>query len=136
MAKNMTEKSDTFQKPLPVRLSDDELRHRGEALSAEMKKLDEIEAEVVSAKEVAKPLRMAAEIRVMDLRNQIDTKHEERLTDCYENKHFDQRCAETVRMDTGEVVETRPLTAREMQSELSIVKGLKPGQAPAKPGTP
>ncbi|MEE9367191.1 MAG: hypothetical protein V3W44_10920 [Dehalococcoidales bacterium] len=132
----LNEKSDTFQKKLPVRLTDEELRHRGDELATKLDDLDAIEARVTAAKEAAKPPRQQTEQRIQVLRGQIRSKSEDRLVDCEEIKRFKERCAETVRQDTGEIVATRPLTAREMQTELSVLKGGQSKVAPSKPGKP
>lgn len=136
MPKKQTEKTDTFQKQLPVRLTDEELRHRGDELASQLDLMDEIDARITAAKEAAKGPRQQTQERIFELRDQLRRKAEDRLVDCEMIKRFDQRCAETVRLDTGEIVGTRPLTAQEMQTKLAIVKDLKPGQAPARPKVP
>lgn len=146
MPKKLTEKSDVFQRNLPVTLTDEELRHRGDALAAQLDELDRIEAKVKAAKEAAKGPKEKAEATIGELRRQLRTRSEDRLVDCEEVKRFAQRCAETIRLDTGEVVSTRPLTAQEMQTELSVIPGGKkraasfPGddgpEPPSKPEVP
>jgi hypothetical protein len=133
MKKQSKEKTDRFTKKLPVPLTDDEVRHRGEELASKLAALDEIDAALKVAKQEAKAKKEPIAKRVTELKQQIRGRKEARLVECELVRDFDARCAETMRLDTGEVVDTRPLTPEEMQTQLAVVKG---GKKPAVPGKP
>ncbi len=130
------EQSKPFNESLPVVLTQDEIRHRGEALAAALSKITEIDSTLQVAKERAKGAKEPVNKEIAKLTRQIRSRKEDRSVECITVKDFRQHCAETIRQDTGEVVRTRPLTAQEMQTKMKVTILPGQGKAPAAPGKP
>lgn len=82
--KKPTTPNERFTKTLPVRLTDDEVRIRGEALASQLDKIDEIDAKLRLAQQDAKAQKQEVLEMVTELRRQISTKSEDRPVDCEE----------------------------------------------------
>lgn len=107
-----------FLRSLPVRLTREELQERGAQLAA-------------TALEVAR-LKEAAKAKQRELKNAIDTKKEDaaklarivhsrsedRLVSCVEVDDRARMMVETHRLDTGDVVDSRPMSDRERAEAL------------------
>ena len=100
---------------LPVKLAPDEVAQRAEELARELH--DQAIAEEAAAstkKKLAKDLEERAG-RISRLGRIVHTRREDRQIDCHEEHSALDGTARTVRDDTGEVVDTRPLTAEELR---------------------
>lgn len=82
--------------------------------------MDKIDAELAVAKVTAKAAKEPITARIGELKAQVTTKKEHRLVDCEESKDFKRNMVEVVRIDTGEVVDSRPMTPDERQEELDV----------------
>jgi hypothetical protein len=103
---------------LPVRLTEDEITQRGRAIAKFVKDQTEIEeAKKTAMSGFKEKLDVCAE-SIGKLSRSITTGEEDREVECHWNKDFGRRVADLIRNDTGEVVETRPLSADEMQEKL------------------
>ena len=105
-------------KKLPVMLTEDEMRERGEALAesvettaalTEEKKANdaEINGKIKTSKEITRKLSRI-----------IASKTEDREVECEITKDFERGVVTLHRCDTGEVVETRPMTPDERQEQM------------------
>lgn len=100
---------------LRCKLTDTEIRERGEQLAKQRKEIAEVEAAKKSAAENFKSQLIALIMAADDVTEEINTKSEVRDVEVTEEKNFTTKQAYTIRLDTGETVRTRPLTAQEMQ---------------------
>jgi len=113
-------RQDIFRKELQCNLTDEELNvYRDELarLTTEEIEIEAAKKEAVS--EFGAKLQKCVAARRL-LATKISTKKEYRQVDVEWRKHFEQNCATLIRLDTYEVVDTRPLSAEERQQELDL----------------
>lgn len=103
---------------LPVRLTDGEIRERGEELAAKLEKQAEVTIEAKAKATAYKDVINELGTQINALAWKVNQGKENRAVDCREEANFTNRMAETFRMDTGEVVRSRPLTPAEMQRDM------------------
>jgi hypothetical protein len=108
----------TVTRSLPVMLTEDELLARGDALEKELGKLDECEERKKT--EVAKINKDMALIEegIRKLRSSIRLRTEDREVECTDRKDWDNHTVQTIRLDTGEIIDERPMTSAERQMSL------------------
>jgi hypothetical protein len=114
------EQSMDIVKILPVKLTKDELREKGEKL-AEL--IGQAEALKTEAKDRAKDYRDQLEILSEEtghLASIVRAKAEDRDVECRVEKNFDRGVVETFRNDTGETVSTETLTEEERQEAIAF----------------
>ena len=100
---------------LPVKLDPHEVAQRAAELARELH--DQAVAEEAAAatkKHLAKDLEARA-LRISRLGRVVHTRREDRQIDCHEEHSALDGTARTVRDDTGEIVDTRPLTQEELR---------------------
>lgn len=116
---------------LPVKLAPDEVAQRAEELARELH--DQAIAEEAAAatkKKLAKDLEERAG-RISRLGRIVHTRREDRQIDCHEEHSALDGTARTVRDDTGEVVDTRPLTQEELRdARQEALPGFRVGSTP------
>lgn len=111
-----------FAKMLPVRLTEPEIKTKGERLSElvieavdvedEKKAVNKVHADKL--KEIGKEMRgLAREVR---------SGEEEREVDCEERPDHGRNIIEVMRMDTGEIVVHRPMDDGDRQRELGDIE--------------
>jgi hypothetical protein len=115
---------------LPVHLTDDEVRARGERIVALMQERTEADADAKRQRDAHKARVSDLDKTMTHLAHEVRTRTEHRDVEVKEAFDHDRGLVETVRLDTGEVVETRPMTARERQKPLDF-PGLRVVDAPA-----
>ncbi|NIO76302.1 MAG: hypothetical protein GTN69_10570 [Armatimonadetes bacterium] len=123
MARRKNRDAERFTRVLPVALTDEEIQARGLELAAKMNELDKIDLTVQAAKDKAKEDRKPIDKRIAELRRQLTAKAEDRQVQCEEVKDYGTKRAQTVRLDTAEVIDDRPLTSDELQGELHLLPG-------------
>jgi hypothetical protein len=114
------------KRKLPVKLTEDEVTQLGRAMADLLAKRGGVEDEKKTAKSEFKNRLDQIDEKLEQVGASVRTGHEEREIDCDWVKDFARKTADLVRSDTGEVVETRPLSAAEMQESLFPKKTLKP----------
>ena len=119
----MAEKNREFIKHLPVELEDEEVQLYGRELSSKLRERDEIDDQESAAKKAAKAAREPIDLRIKALRYMLDTKTETRPVECEEVFDFKGNAVRVYRMDTGDEVDARPMTAEERQRPLPFAKG-------------
>lgn len=107
---------------LPVQLTEDERLSRGKRAGELSYDLFQIEEQAKAAKVAIKAQMERLQGEIADLHNQLRTGKEWREVEIDLQKDLGRRLELTVRLDTGEVVSTRPLGPDEMQGELSLVE--------------
>lgn len=103
---------------LPCRLTEEEVRERGERLARELNGKVLLEEK---RKEVAAELKRAIDAldaELLDLARAIRDRTEEREVEVETTRDLHRRVLETIRRDTGEVVSARPLGPDELQLNL------------------
>jgi hypothetical protein len=123
----------TENEMLDVRLSDRELKDRGESLANIFGRLEEIQAEEAAHRAAFKEKRELLEKNMATLSGFIRRRAEPRPTTVEWRADYKRNIAERVRTDTEEVLEHRALTTEEMQAPLFPVRG---GRKTADAGEP
>lgn len=101
---------------LPVKLSPSELQACSDALAGVVQAYDELKDE---AKAVAKDLKERLEAlgaKRASLASIVERRQEVRAVECREAPNFERNVVEIVRLDTGELVDIRELTAEDRQA--------------------
>jgi hypothetical protein len=119
-----------YQRDLPVKLSDDEIRERGiEMAKLEIAKED-TENQIAEVKEAAKQqidsmkeTMTGLTERMRTLAREIRTGECEKSIQVFERIDMGSNMVEIIRNDTMEVVETRPVTEADRQMDLDGVLG-------------
>lgn len=100
---------------LPVKLDPHEVAQRADELARELHDQAVAEEEAQSTKrKLAKDLEERAN-RISRLGRIVHTRREDRQIDCHEEHSALDGTARTIRDDTSEVVDTRPLTQEELR---------------------
>ncbi|RIL03121.1 MAG: hypothetical protein DCC71_15430 [Proteobacteria bacterium] len=108
----------TFPERLPCPLTDDEVRQRGELLAMTLAEIAEIEEEFALERQRIRGEIKRRRERARGLTGEVSTRTEIREVACVRRILPDDERVEIVRVDTGEVVRTRPLTPEERQEAL------------------
>ena len=100
---------------LPVKLDPHEVAQRAAELARELHDQAVAEEEAQSVKKkLAKDLEARA-LRISRLGRIVHTRREDRQIDCHEEHSALDGTARTIRDDTSEIVDTRPLTQEELR---------------------
>lgn len=103
---------------LPVKLNDEELADRGRAVAKAVEERAALQEEKKAADaDINGKIKTQGEI-IRCLSRVITTGTEEREVEVVMNKDNETSMISVVREDTGEVVESRPMTAEELQQNL------------------
>lgn len=116
---------------LPVKLDHETLFARGQELGkkeSDLAKLAE-DKKAAASKFKSKIEECAAEIT--KLSSAVNTGYEDQEIGCSWRLDYQRKCAELFRDDTGEIVQSRPLTREELQEALFKDRDVK-DRAPAK----
>jgi len=110
--------SDTEYRSMQVEITETERSERGKALAREVDSYAEVEStmklEAAKYREELKAKRAKIDL----LAKVVDTGRETREVPCHWRVRQTRGIAELVRADTGETVDTRPLSSEERQAEL------------------
>jgi protein subunit release factor A len=103
---------------LPVKLNDEELADRGRAVAKAVEDRAALQEEKKAADaDINGKIKSQGEI-IRCLSRVITTGTEDREVEVAINKDNESRMISVVREDTGEIVESRPMTADELQQNL------------------
>ncbi len=103
---------------LSCKLTETEIRERGEKLADLRKQIADVEAGKKNAMENFKS-QLTTLIKVADdVTEEINTKSEFRDVEVTEEKDYVKKQGLTIRLDTNEIVRTRALTPQELQRPL------------------
>ncbi len=105
-------------KTLPVKLSDDERRMKGSQLAQKIQEGDEIASALASVKSQYKAEGERVAKEITELARSLREGTEYRDVECEERFDFTAGRVSTVRLDTFETVETRPMKSEERQNKL------------------
>lgn len=110
----------TVTRDLPCRLTQDEILDRGRQQAREVVKLQTVQAEkkTVTAELGAQEKKHLEEVH--RLARIVTSGQEWRAVECDESVDLRQGVVRLVRMDTGEEISCRPLTAKEKQGTFAF----------------
>jgi hypothetical protein len=105
---------------LPVRLSDNEIKQRGEKLADLLREIGEKESEKsVETKKFASAIK-ELEVEADTVAQAIRSGQEDRDVEIERRPDFKKETVEIIRIDTGEVVVTEALSDSDRQTNLSM----------------
>jgi hypothetical protein len=110
-----TEQPTMITRKLPVKLTREEIHHRGKRLAVLEAEITDLEFEKKEAAGNFKSLIEGRKTEVGRRTREINEEQEYRQVEIIEQKDWDTREVLTIRKDTGEVVEARPMTPEERQ---------------------
>jgi len=120
-----------WKEQLPVKLSKDERRERGERAAAIMAEIETLEADKKAAAASLKGQIDAKKSELRELGRAVRTGEEYRDTELFEEFEYRTGFCSVKRADTGVELRRRPLTGDERQEKLPLDK--KPGDRGGKP---
>ena len=126
---------------LPVRLTTDELLMRSDELAKKIRERDEAERAMKSAQATAKRKIDVLELEITRLAEVVRDRQEDRPVEVTEVKNWLRLTMDTVRIDTGELVGSRSMSAYERNEALPFAaddaprKLEEPEPAPEAPAT-
>lgn len=120
----------TFSRSLRCKLTNKERLSKGEELAGENDKIAQHEAEKSQAGQYHGSQIKAAWARIHILAKEIGTGETYRDVECETRLDYDNHRAVTVRLDTQEEIEVRPLNEAERQQPLPLEDGTPTGDAP------
>ncbi len=107
--------ADKMEKSLPVKLTNNELRAYGDELAKVVGEWAKIKTD---KKETAAQYKLqieALEARMQTIAIKIEQRKEWRMIECYEREDLEAQRLNTIRIDTGEVVNWRVMTQEDIQ---------------------
>lgn len=113
---------------LPVELTKDEIRLRGEELARKHAEWDEVESARKASQQQAKASLERIEAELKLLANNIRTGREYRDIEVSEQRNTARLTMDLIRQDTGEVVESRPFRSGELQTTIFDINKSKKGR--------
>lgn len=103
---------------LPVLLNAEELLTKASLLSAKVHELAMEEEDQKDTKAAMKKRVDELNREITDVARIVREKAEPRPVEVHESKNYTRRIVEIVRVDTGEVIDSRPMTEQERNVEL------------------
>jgi len=107
-----------FLRTLPVRLTREELLARADELSHKHGEQEEEERTQSDMKASMKSRMERLKLEITGIARVIREKAEDRMVECQERFDYEAKVVETFRLDTGEVVGSRGMTADERNLSL------------------
>jgi len=101
---------------LLCKLTAEEIKEKSKELTGHMMQVESLKRQRKYIGDEIKTLDQA----VMDLRNTVHFQHETRPVECEAILDYSEKMVTFIRLDTGEDVETRPMTQDERQMELGL----------------
>lgn len=108
----------TQTRDLLCELTDDEVRERGQKIAALELSQARSDDEEKSRRKLWKTRYEDVQSEIRELSHEVDSRRQLREVHCVIEWHMDSKREVIVRPDTGEIVESNPLTAKQLQSEM------------------
>lgn len=105
---------------LPVKLTDEELQIRSRELAEKLTEIEAVDEDRASAMAAFKARKDKLVLDSRRLTRIVRTGQEEREVHVTETKNWERGTIETIRLDTGEVVSSRPMNPSERQEALFL----------------
>jgi hypothetical protein len=122
----------TLHLPIRVALTDEEHRAKGQALAAQHQVVVQLEEEHKAAKAGMKADENEAKAKLAHLATDVRTQTEVRSVECEEIANYDKGTVDTIRLDTGAIVDTR--TMRDHDRQRKIVPDPDPADGESEDG--
>jgi hypothetical protein len=110
-------------KKLPVMLTDEEIRLRGQELASLTKRYGELEREKKENADVYKSQLETCKLRATKLTEEITSGQEDRDVQIEERKDWDRQQVLTIRLDTYQTVDVRAMTPQELRRPMALPFG-------------
>ena len=117
-----------YQKQLPVKLDSEQIAERGQEMAGKALDAALLESEIEAAKDEARGKLKKLKEYLVEIRGwlkalALEVREGEAVQSVLVEARFasDNSCVEIVRLDTGEIVETRPFTEEDRQMEIDEV---------------
>lgn len=107
-----------FKRPLAVELTDEEKVKKGHKAGMLKKAIAKVRAEMKLATTDHKERLKEHQANLDGILDDLETGTEVRSVECFERQDFAKKKVEVVRTDTSEVVESRAMTAFELQTKM------------------
>lgn len=107
-------------KILPTQLTNEEVQKRGEELAGLFEKIEELKGAKADDMKAWKDRIETAQMNAHQLATIITTGFEDRPVTCCTTFDYQRLSVTTSRTDTGEILDTRPMTEDERQRELPL----------------
>lgn len=107
-----------FTETLVCNLTEDEVATRADAAARAQRELDDAQRDIDAAKKSAKTTIDTLDARRRLLLEEVRTRQGFRPVECEESPDYLEGLMRVVRLDTAEIVRSRPLTAEERQVPL------------------
>jgi len=111
----------SFVEKLPCELTRDEKLMKADQMAEHLKTRAEVELEASSVAGTFKRQLKELDRAIGDRAEEIRSGVEYRPVECAMRDRFRDNQVDTVRLDTGEIVRSRPMTITERQGSLSLV---------------
>jgi len=112
-----------YVKDLPCVMTDDEKRLKGIALAQAVEEKRALDAEKKEFSEEHKSRVGRVDTRIYRLSHEVTTGRETRSVDCAEYERYPAHMVDLVRLDSGEVVFSRPMRPDELQTSMEMQQG-------------
>lgn len=109
-------KTDKLNKMLKCMLTDEQVKQSAEEMARAYDDLKAMEEEEKSVKEQFKSRRSEIETRIGFNQRRVRDKYEHRQVECERKTDYKMDEVTTLRIDTNEIIERRPLTPEEKQT--------------------
>lgn len=110
--------NDPNYETLPVPLTETEVRIKGEELAALERCIADIEAEKSAAAKRLGDAVKEGRAKALEIAQMIESREELRPVQVVEHPDFGRQVVDLVRVDTGVVIRSRPMTERDRQVSL------------------
>ena len=117
-----------YEKQLPVKLDSEQIAERGQEMAGKALDAARIELDIDKVKDEARGKLKELKEGLVEIRGRLkklafEVRKGEAVQSVLVEARFasDNSCVEIVRLDTGEIVETRPLTEEDRQMEIDEV---------------
>lgn len=126
-------REEPFMKELPCKLTEEERLTKGDECAAKLVEVRDLELEKAAQAKEMKAKISRASLRVAELKDEIRTRTEYRDVECSESRDDHTQCIVTRRLDTGAIVDSRPMNDHERQTSLFAVVRTKKQKPSAEP---
>ena len=107
-----------YMRSLKCDLSEEEQASAAVLLAQKLDEMDALEGELVSVKKSIQGKVALAQAEASNAKNMVRDKYEVRSVEVKETMDYEDKSVTIVRLDTGEVIESRKMSETELQMEL------------------
>lgn len=126
-------RDEPFLKKLPVKLTEEERLQKADECASKLVEVRDLELEKAEQAKDMKAKISRAKLRVAELKDEIRTRTEIRDVECAESRDDSTQCIVTRRLDTGKIIDSRPMDDHERQTTLFAVRTKRKSTPSAEP---